>query len=483
MKAYSAPWERRRGRYPMALPTKRAPELSHHRDMRTFTVLALCLCLAAGADAAGKSTKIFPLPYDQHDLPNGLRLITIPTEFPNVVALYVVVQVGSRNEVEPGKSGFAHFFEHMMFRGTKNYPPDKWDAIMREAGAATNAYTSDDLTVYHAVFSKEDLETILRVEADRFQNLEYAPAAFKTEALAVLGEYNKNSASPISKMYEVVRNTAFDAHTYKHTTMGFLEDIQDMPNEYDYSRQFFERFYRPEYTTVLLVGDITPAQARALVEKYWGKWKRGNYRVQVPREPVQQKPRTAHVDWTSPTLPWVWIAYKGPAYSDTEKDLATLDLLGFLGFSDNSELYQKLVIEEQKVDTLDPDSSDHVDPYLFSVIARVKKDADVAEVQRRILETMNGFKNTLVPAEKLESVKRHLKYEFALRMDSSAAIADTMAHYIALRRTPETVNKIYALYDEITPEDLRNVARKHLADSARTIVTLSGPKQASGGEK
>ena len=138
---------------------------------------------------AQASSKIFPYPYDQHDLPNGLRVVTVPTEFPNVVALYIVVQTGSRNEVEPGKSGFAHFFEHMMFRGTKLYPPEKYEATLKQAGADSNAFTSDDLTCYHTTFAKEDLETMLEMEADRFQNLEYTEAAFRTEALAVLGEY------------------------------------------------------------------------------------------------------------------------------------------------------------------------------------------------------------------------------------------------------------------------------------------------------
>src|SRR5438105_2936658 len=178
---------------------------------------------------ASQSNKIFPYKYFTDDLPNGLRVITVPTDYPNVVALYIVVQTGSRNEIEPGKTGFAHLFEHMMFRGTKETPTAKYEAIMREAGASSNAYTSNDLTTYHTTFSKEDLETMVRVEADRFQHLDYTPDVFKTETLAVLGEYNKNSSLPVRKIDEVMRNTAFDQHTYKHTTMGFLADVQNMP--------------------------------------------------------------------------------------------------------------------------------------------------------------------------------------------------------------------------------------------------------------
>ena len=228
------------------------------------------LVVSALLVSAAPAGKIFPLAYEQHDFPNGLRLITVPTDYPNVVALFVVVQVGSRNEVEPGKTGFAHFFEHMMFRGTKKYSSEAYNALLKRAGAASNAFTSDDLTAYHTTFSKEDLEPILALEADRFQNLEYSEAAFKTEALAVLGEYNKNSTAPMRKLSEVTRNTAFDRHSYKHGTMGFLPDIQDMPNQLAYGRAFFDRFYRPEYTTVLVVGDVQPQQVRSMVGKYSG---------------------------------------------------------------------------------------------------------------------------------------------------------------------------------------------------------------------
>jgi len=229
--------------------------------MRLLVVLTLGALLMRAADR-----RVFPYAFDQYDLPNGLRLITVPTDYPNVVAVYIVVQAGSRNEVEPGKSGYAHLFEHMMFRGTKNYPPARYEAVLKAAGASSNAYTTDDHTAYHTTFSKEDLETILAMEADRFQNLEYSEDVFRTEALAVLGEYNKNSADPLNKLYEVLRDTAFDRHTYKHTTMGFLKDIQDMPNNYGYSRLFFERYYRPEYTTIIVAGDVKPEQTRRLVD-------------------------------------------------------------------------------------------------------------------------------------------------------------------------------------------------------------------------
>ncbi|MFN7918658.1 MAG: pitrilysin family protein [Bryobacteraceae bacterium] len=435
--------------------------------------LAIALSISL-ASACLAGPKIFPYEYEQHDFPNGLRLVTVPTDFPNVVALYIVVQAGSRNEVEPGKSGFAHFFEHMMFRGTKEFPPDKYQAVLQKAGAHSNAYTDDDLTCYHMTFSKPDLETMLHMEADRFQHLEYAEADFKTEALAVLGEYNKNSAEPEQKIHEKLRETAFRTHTYAHTTMGYLKDIQDMPNQYAYSRQFFDRFYRPEYTTIIVVGDVKKEQVRPLVEKHWGGWQRGSYQAAVPDEPAQGGARTAQIDWPTPTLPWVVTSFRVPAYSDSEKDNAALDIISFLAFSENSPLYKKLVLEQQKVDQLGGGYADHVDPYLFIVNARVKKKEDMDAVREDILSTFATYKDTLVPPERLEQVKKHLRYRLALGFDSSESIASSLARYVALKRTPETVNRLYDIYGQITPEDLRNAARKYFNESSRTIITLTG---------
>jgi zinc protease len=429
---------------------------------------------AALAFAAGPAQKIFPYAYTQEDLPNGLRLVTVPTDYPNIVATYIVVQTGARNEVEPGHTGFAHLFEHVMFKGTEKYPQEKYEAILKQIGASSNAFTTEDFTCYHATFSKEDLDTVLAMEADRFQNLKYSEAEFKTETLAVLGEYNKNSASPSQKLEEVISDTAFDKHTYKHTTMGFLKDIQDMPNQYEYSLRFFDRYYRPEYTTIIVVGDVKPKAVRDMVDKYWSAWKRGSYKAEIPAEPVQDGPRTNHVDWPAATLPILTVSYKSPAYSDAGKDTAALEAISFLAFSPTSELYQKLVIREQKVDQLRADNSFNVDPSLFGITARVKKAADLDYVRDQILEAVAAMRDRPVDAARLDAVRKHLRYSLAQRMDNSDTIAGILANYIALRRTPETIEKLYGQLAQLTPEDVQQAAGKYLIENGRTIVTLTG---------
>jgi len=304
---------------------------------RAFVFLLSVPVMTQAAEPAASGRDLLPFKASSKTLPNGLEVIVVPTGFPNVVSLQIPVQTGSRNEVEAGKTGFAHFFEHMMFRGTKAYPPEKYQEVMTRAGARTNAYTTDDYTNYHATFAKEDLETILKVEADRFQNLEYSEEGFKTEARAVLGEYNKNSANPIRKLQEVMRDHAFQAHPYKHTTMGFLKDIENMPNELEYSRRFFDRWYRPEHTAVIVAGDVRPEEVFPLVEKYWGAWKRGSFKAEIPAEPAPKAPVVAHVPWPTATLPWVTVGFHGPAFSDTAKEMASMDLLTALVFGPTSD--------------------------------------------------------------------------------------------------------------------------------------------------
>ncbi len=246
-----------------------------------------------------------------------------------------------------------------------------------------------------------------------------------------------------------------------------------MPNQYDYSLEFYKRFYRPEYTTIVLVGDVTRERALALTKQYWGDWKRGDYASEISAEPQQTEPRTAHIDWTAPTLPYVAIAFRGPAYSDEKKDKAALDLLASIAFGENSALYQKLVLKEQKVDLLGPDFGDQIDPELFTVFARVKDPKDVDYVRDQILATFKRFTTEAIPQDKLDATRSRLRYGAAMAMNSSAAIARAIAPYVALRRTPETINKLFDLYAVVTPQDIRAAAAEYFKDQNRTVVTLA----------
>jgi zinc protease len=199
--------------------------------------LLAVLALAVPARASGAN--VFPFPAKIEQLENGLKIVSVPLGNPDIIAFYTVVRSGSRNEIEPGKSGFAHFFEHMMFKGTRQVPKAAYDELLTRLGAGTNGFTTDDYTCYYVVFAgRENLEQVVKVEADRFINLYYTEDMIKTEAPVIDGEYNTSAANPGRRLLELLRDTAFTAHSYKHTTLGFLKDIQDLPNQFEYSQLY-----------------------------------------------------------------------------------------------------------------------------------------------------------------------------------------------------------------------------------------------------
>ena len=299
------------------------------KSVSLFLVGFMLLSSAATVRASdgAKPNDIFPYPVTKTVLDNGLTVLTIPYDSPGLVAYYTVVRTGSRNEIEPGHTGFAHFFEHIMFRGTTKYPADKYNDVLKQLGADSNAFTTDDWTCYHVVASSDALATLADIESDRFMNLKYSEEAFKTEAGAILGEYNKNYSVPFQSMFETLQNTAYTTHTYKHTTMGFLADIKDMPNQYDYSLKFFDRFYRPENCTVIVVGDVKNDDVVRIAKKYYSGWKKGTYQAEVPSEPPQKEEKIVRMPWKNKTLPYLLIGYHVPAFSDTDVERAALDIL------------------------------------------------------------------------------------------------------------------------------------------------------------
>lgn len=442
--------------------------------MKLISLLAfsstLLVALALNADSG--SGKILPYPIHEHTLANGLKVVTVPFDSPDIAAFYIVVRVGSRNEVEEGLSGFAHFFEHMMFRGTDKYPKEKYTAILKSTGASANANTSLDRTIYHMTGNANKLDLMFELEADRFMNLNYSEHDFKTEAGAVKGEYTKNFANPYQRLYETTLNTAFDRHTYKHTTMGFFEDIVDMPNQYEYSRQFFKRYYRPEYSTIVVVGDVTPEQVNALAEKYFGKWERGNFKPDIPVEPPQSETRYVHLqDGSIP--PVLSLNYKGPAFNDREIDMPALDVLSTILFSETSELYKKLVIEEQKVRWMQGGAFDTRDPNLFNIMASLVDKQDLQYVKDEIVKAIEDVQQNGVDEEVLKNTKSNLKYRFAMQIDNPDAIANSLCHYIQLTGDPETINRLYAQYEKVSVEDIKKVANKYFTPSGLTVATIS----------
>lgn len=437
-----------------------------------WALAILGIGVGAAPGGPGEPEKIFPFPIKTTVLDNGLTVMSVPFDSPGIVAYYTVVRTGSRNEVEKGLSGFAHFFEHMMFRGTEKYSQEKYNDVVKSLGADANAFTSDDLTCYHMTAPSSALATIVEIEADRFRNLKYDRADFQKEARAVLGEYNKSASSPFLTLNETMQDKAYSTHTYKHTTIGFLADIKDMPNQFAYSKTFFDRWYRPENCTIVVAGDVDHDRLVRLVRKEYGGWEKGRTSVTIPVEPEQTSERSARLTWPLPTLPILYLGYHIPAGDPRNPDTAALGALAQAVFGETSPLHKALVLEEQRVTLLAADAESKRDPGLFTIVAQVRKPDDVAAVRSRIEAALADAAKTPVDHGRLDAIKSHLRYAFAGSLDSPDAVALAVSYAISATGRPDSMNDLYAAYDRLTPDDLRRVAGRYFSRSNETVVNL-----------
>jgi zinc protease len=438
-----------------------------------------CLLLLLGialptAAAAAEDAKIFPYQARVETLDNGLQVILVPMSSGGLVAYWTLVRTGSRDEFEQGRSGFAHFFEHMMFRGTEKYPAAVYQGKLTEIGADANAFTTDDFTAYHLGITTEDVELVMDLESDRFQNLKYPLDMFQTEAGAVLGEYRKNRSNPFFVLYEAIRKTAFKEHTYSHTTMGFVEDIQAMPNLFDHSRSFFDRFYRPENSILLIVGDIDVDKTLALAKKYYGPWQRGYKSPTLKFEPEQKEELKIEVPYEGSSLPILWLAYKNEGYDPGNKGMVALQLLCDLAFGETSAIHKKLVLDQQLVEFVNCDNNLNRDPNLVDIVTRVKDPANVAKVQAEIEATIAQFQQNPPAADQLAALQSRFKYRFLMNLDTPMAVAQSMVPFLAITAKVGSVDQSFRTVDAVKPADIQAAARRYFVPQHRTVAVLKG---------
>ncbi|MGD2071622.1 MAG: pitrilysin family protein [Gemmatimonadota bacterium] len=433
-------------------------------------VLAAAVLAPPAAAQSGDSDGIFPFPWHRIDLDNGFRAYFVEAGAPGQIAYVSMVRTGARDEVETGRTGFAHFFEHMMFRGTDKYP--NYDAVTERIGAARNAFTSNDMTVYYVVAASDYLEQIVDLESDRFKNLKYPEQAFRTEAGAVLGEYQNSANSAFSVLDRTVRETAFQEHTYRHQTIGFEQDVRAMPEGYQYSIDFHRRFYRPENVVLVIAGDFDVAEAERLVREHYEDWEPGYQPPDIPIEPVQTERRTEVVEYDGRTLPIVSLNWKGPAWDPDDRIAVAAEVLGAVAFGSNSDLYRQLVIEEQKVQFLQAGFFLSRDPDLLSVTTMVTDPANVDEVRADVLAEARRFQSELVEPDELAATKSAMKYGFLMGLETAQDAAFALIGTVIDTGTAEALNRYYETLESVTPEDVREAARRYLVEQKLTDVTL-----------
>ena len=447
-------------------------------------VMTLLVAASPALAAASSPSSVFPWERPLVTLDNGLRVVVVTTPAKGTFALYGVVGVGSRDEVEPGHSGFAHFFEHMMFKGTTTTPADARTALLGRLGVDESGYTTDDFTTYHLAGPTAALAQIIALEGDRYQHLSIEEDQVKTESRAVLGEYNKDAAKPDEKAFEVLSNLAFDKHTYKHTTIGFLADIERMPRETAYARSFFRRFYTPDNLLLIVVGDVDQASVVQQIKQAFGGWTGKRATTTIKDEPALTTERKTAVPWGSPTLERLHVGWRVPSTVRDVKAAALTGLVAGYFFSDAAALTKRVVLEEQLAEELSTGYALHRDAALFPVVARLKEGAAPDVVLERIQAALDRAAAGEVDQRAFDAVKSHLRYSLIMNLTDADSIAGTLAWYSGPSMDVTTIDRVLDEMARTTPADLSAFVKAHFGRDRRAVVTLKYvPAAKVGGAK
>jgi len=411
------------------------------------------------------------LNFTTHTLSNGLQVILLENHEVPVINVQVWYHVGGKDEL-PGHTGFAHLFEHLMFKGSAHVGPDEHSRIIEAVGGYDNAETGDDSTDYYETFPSQYLERILWLEADRMGSLNVDDANFKSERQVVEEEHRvRVDNQPYGSLEEDLRAAAFTVHGYRHTPIGSIADLDAATLED--VRAFFNTYYKPNNATLAIVGDFNSGQALAWARKYFEGIPASPGPIPRPSKP--EPPQTAQRDvsksYTNTPLPAVVIGYKVPArYSP---DSYALDLASnILAGGESSRLYQALVYKDQIALQSAGFGNFTEDPNLFWAYAIMNPGHSPQDGQKAVVDILNGLKTEPVDAKELQKAKNQEIAMFILGRDTDEQKAVALENAAVIGKDPNLVNTELDRYLKVTPEDIERVAKEYFVPERATILTV-----------
>ncbi|MDX1582915.1 MAG: pitrilysin family protein [Thermoanaerobaculia bacterium] len=450
-----------------------------NRLLTLLVVFALVVPIASAAE-------FFPYEVHKRTLDNGLDVIVIPTpEFKNVINWNTLILAGSRNEIEEGRTGLAHLFEHIAFRHKFEDPENSYDTRIEAIGAFDNAWTWFDVTYYHPVTFASNVVELADVQAERFVDLDFTERIYRTEAGAVLGEYRRNASNPALRMNEVLSDLIYGReHGYGHTTMGYLEDVEDMPNSYKSGKAFYEQYYRPNNAVVIVSGDVDTEQIFKLAEEYYGEWQPRDV-PDLPEPPPVEGPKRGHVSWQSDVPPRMTVAWVVPAFEPGSESGAVLSIIGELLSGQTAPLFQELRYEKKVATGFNVGgiSAMGFDPRPLEANVRFDKGMFdergmelIEETEQDIIDGFDDLKNFSDRSdaeETLDALKSKFRYDMLSGLDSAHDIAQTFAIFYRFNRSPNVLDEIVDAVMELEPEDIDEFAAAHFVPSNRVVVTMA----------
>jgi zinc protease len=446
---------------------------------RARLVAAAVVCAAALGPALRADVTPPTLTIQSHTLENGLQVVLAPDTSRPVVNVQVWYRVGSKDERE-GRTGFAHLFEHMMFRGSANVGPEEHMRLVREAGGVVNAYTSFDRTVYWQTVPSNHLERVLWLEADRMQTLVVNEENFQKEREVVKEERRlRYENPPYGMLAEWVLDATFEVYPYKRTPIGSMEDLNAATVED--VQQFFDTFYVPDNATLVIVGDFDPKTALAHARTHFGRIPRS--RTPVPRVTVQEPPQAdrrelSRNDPNAP-LPAVASAFKLPpmGHADTYPLQVAFDILSV---GESSRMYRRLVYDEQSAVAAQAQLLLLEGPSIGFVFGIANQGRDVQQVAASMREVINGLAAAPPSAEELEKARNTVVSRLVVGRQTVQQKADDLGEAASLLGDPQRYNTELARYQAVTAADVQRVIKEYLAESRETRLFIQpGPAPAN----
>ena len=415
-----------------------------------------------------------PREISSFNLPNGLQVIVWPDhDIPNV-ALYYFVRAGGRNEY-PGITGIAHFFEHMMFNGTRKREQGEFDEEMEAAGGSNNAYTSKDVTVYMDWFPRSALETIFELEADRLLNLAIDPDVVESERGTVYSERRQAvDDDNEGRLFEQMFANAYIAHPYQNPVIGWPSDIENWTQED--LEAFFRTFYAPNNLTMVIAGDVTPEEVYLLADQYFSPIPRQHPPPEITVvEPEQTGARRFVIETDAPT-PHMHVAFHAGATDDPETLYLDL-LLAILVEGDSSRLHRALVEEEQLALSVDGWQSDGFDPGLAYFYLTLPPGADIAAAEARLLQELERIAADGVSAAELEKARNLRLAAFWRSLQTINGKAAALGNYEVFTGDHENLFRVPARLASATAGQLQEVAARVFRRHNMTVGILRAPQQ------
>jgi zinc protease len=437
--------------------------------LRALPIGALIVACATAVAAPPPALTVPPLDYRQRVLPNGLTVITLEDHASPTVSVQVWYGVGGKDD-PPGRSGFAHLFEHMMFKRTKHLAAEQFDRMTEDVGGLNNAGTTDDFTEYHEVIPSNHLQRLLWAEAERMANLDVAEDTLKSERAVVQEEYRQRVlADPYGRFHEALAARSYAVHPYRRGTIGDIAQLDAAT--LDDVRAFHRTYYRPDNAVLIVTGDFDPKELDGWIDKYFGALPKPD--TPIPRVTAVEPPRTQSARYreTGPNVPLPAVALTWLAPSARSKDAPALQVVAaLLGRGESSRMNQALVYRGQIAQTASFGADLRVDTGLLVAYAIAASGSTPDQLAKALRAEIARLADQPVPAAELAKIKTQLVTQALVERQTPLGKGEALGDAAVTQGDVRRVNKELADLQAVTAADVQRVVRQYLIDAPEVTI-------------